>query len=177
MIISEIKNLQIEQSVLATLMTVANSYSEVESKLSEEDFFANRHKLIFKAIVDLDSKNSPYDVVLVNQYLENHNLSEQSGGEQYLMSLMSDAPSNFFNLESYVEKLKDLTVCRKVEIEALDVLRKARNLTVSRGDLVLNAQASFAEINTEAETESLVHIMMLHHKPLGISKRKWKLPY
>jgi replicative DNA helicase len=82
MIISEIKNLQIEQSVLATLMTVANSYSEVESKLSEEDFFANRHKLIFKAIVDLDSKNSPYDVVLVNQYLENHNLSEQSGADQ-----------------------------------------------------------------------------------------------
>ena len=107
MIISEIKNLQIEQSVLATLMTVANSYSEVESKLSEEDFFANRHKLIFKAIVDLDSKNSPYDVVLVNQYLENHNLSEQSGGEQYLIKIMSDAPSSFFNLESYVEKLKD----------------------------------------------------------------------
>ena len=172
MIISEIKNLQIEQSVLATLMTVANSYSEVESKLSEEDFFANRHKLIFKAIVDLDSKNSPYDVVLVNQYLENHNLSEQSGGEQYLMSLMSDAPSNFFNLESYVEKLKDLTVCRKVEIEALDVLRKARNLTVSRGDLVLNAQASFAEINTEAETESLVHIHDAASQTFGYLKEK-----
>ncbi len=158
MIISEIKNIQIEQSVLATLMTVANSYSEVESKLSEEDFFANRHKLIFKAIVDLDSKDSPYDVVLVNQYLENHNLSEQSGGEQYLIKIMSDAPSNFFNLESYVEKLKDLTTCRKVEIEALDVLRKARNLTVSRGDLVLNAQTAFAEINTEQASENLFHI-------------------
>lgn len=172
MIISEIKNIQIEQSVLATLMTVANSYSEIESKLSEEDFFANRHKLIFKAIVELDSKNSPCDVVLVNQYLENHNLSEQSGGEQYLMKLMSDAPSNFFNLESYVEKLKDLTVCRKVEIEALDVLRKARNLTVSRGDLVLNAQASFAEINTEAETESLVHIHDAASQTFGYLKEK-----
>jgi replicative DNA helicase len=172
MIISEIKNIQIEQSVLATLMTVANSYSEIESKLSEEDFFANRHKLIFKAIVELDSKNSPYDVVLVNQYLENHNLSEQSGGEQYLIKIMSDAPSNFFNLESYVEKLKDLTVCRKVEIEALDVLRKARNLTVSRGDLVLNAQASFAEINTEAETESLVHIHDAASQTFGYLKEK-----
>ena len=55
-----IHNLQIEQAVLAALMTVSSSYSQVENLLTEEDFHATRHKLIFQAIVDLDSKNSPY---------------------------------------------------------------------------------------------------------------------
>ena len=153
-----IHNLQIEQAVLAALMTVAGSYAQVESLLTEQDFHATRHKLIFNAIVDLDSKNSPYDAVLVNQWLEMHNYSEASGGEKYLMQLMSDAPSSFYNLQSYAEKLKDFTACRQVEAEALKVIQQARHLTISRGELVQNAQAAFADLNTESGSESLFHI-------------------
>lgn len=153
-----IHNIQIEQAVLAALMTVAGSYAQVESLLTEQDFHATRHKLIFKAIVDLDSKNSPYDAVLVNQWLEIRNYGEASGGEKYLMQLMSDAPSSFYNLVSYAEKLKDSTTCRQVETEALKIIQQARNLTVSRGELAHYAQAAFADLNTESGSESLFHI-------------------
>ena len=153
-----IHNLQIEQAVLAALMTVAESYAQVESLLTEQDFHATRHRLIFNAIVDLDSKNSPYDAVLVNQWLEMRNYSEASGGEKYLMQLMSDAPSSFYNLQSYVEKLKDFTACRQVEAEALKVIQQARHLTISRGELVHNAQVAFADLNTESGSEFLFHI-------------------
>jgi replicative DNA helicase len=153
-----IHNLQIEQAVLAALMTVAGSYAQVESLLTEQDFHATRHKLIFNAIVDLDAKNSPYDAVLVNEWLEMRNHGEASGGEKYLMQLMSDAPSSFYNLQSYVEKLKDFTACRQVEAEALKVIQQARHLTISRGELVQNAQAAFADLNTESGSESLFHI-------------------
>lgn len=153
-----IHNLQIEQAVLAALMTVSNSYSQVENLLTEEDFHATRHKLIFQAIVDLDSKNSPYDAVLVNQWLEMRNYSEAAGGEQYIMQILGDAPSSFYNLVSYAEKLKDLTTCRQVEAEAMKVINHARNLTVSRGELVQNAQTAFADLNTETGSESLFHI-------------------
>lgn len=139
-------------------MTVSGSYAQVESLLTEQDFHATRHKLIFNAIVDLDSKNSPYDAVLVNQWLEIRNHSEASGGEKYLMELMSDAPSSFYNLVSYAEKLKDSTICRQVETEALKVIQQARHLTISRGELVHNAQAAFADLNTESGSESLFHI-------------------
>ena len=158
MINTTIHNLQIEQAVLAALMTVANSYAQVESLLTEDDFHATRHKLIFQAVMDLDSKNSPYDAVLVHQWLEMHGFGEASGGDKYIMQVLGDAPSSFYNLLSYAEKLKDLTTCRKVESEAQKVIQNARSLTVSRGDLVLNAQTAFAEINTEQSTESLFHI-------------------
>ncbi|ENN6006135.1 MULTISPECIES: replicative DNA helicase [Acinetobacter calcoaceticus/baumannii complex] len=153
-----IHNLQIEQAVLAALMTVAGSYAQVENLLSENDFYATRHKLIFSAIVDLDEKDFPYDAVLVNQWLEMRNYSETSGGEKYLIQLMNDAPSSFYNLQSYAEKLKDLTVCRQVEAEAIKVINQARHLTVNRGELVQNAQTAFAKLNTESGSESLFHI-------------------
>ena len=158
MINTTIHNLQIEQAVLAALMTVANSYAQVENLLTEDDFHATRHKLIFQAVMDLDSKNSPYDAVLVHQWLEMHGFGEASGGDKYIMQILGDAPSSFYNLLSYAEKLKDFTICRKVESEAQKVIQNARSLTVSRGDLVLNAQTAFAEINTEQSTESLFHI-------------------
>ncbi|WP_336013074.1 replicative DNA helicase [Acinetobacter calcoaceticus] len=153
-----IHNLQIEQAVLAALMTVAGSYAQVENLLSENDFYATRHKLIFSAIVDLDEKDSPYDAVLVNQWLEMRNYGEASGGEKYLIQLMNDAPSSFYNLQSYAEKLKDLTICRQVEAEAMKVIQQARHLTVNRGELVQNAQTAFANLNTESGSESLFHI-------------------
>ncbi|MPW44087.1 replicative DNA helicase [Acinetobacter guerrae] len=153
-----IHNIQIEQAVLAALMTVTGSYDQIENLLSENDFYATRHKLIFSAIVDLDAHNSPYDLILVNQWLETRKYGEASGGEKYLMQLMSDAPSSFYNLQSYAEKLKDLTACRQVETEALKIIQQARQLTVTRGELVQNAQTVFANLNTETASESLFHI-------------------
>lgn len=158
MINTEIHSMQIEQAVLAALMTVSESFAQVENLLTEDDFHATRHKLIFKAVVDLDSKNSPYDAVLINQWIETHGFSGAVGGEKYLMQILGDAPSSFYNLISYAEKLKDLTACRKVESVAQKIILNARSLTVSRGDLVFNAQTAFAEINTEQSTESLFHI-------------------
>lgn len=155
---TQIYNLQIEQAVLAALMTVAESFAQVENVLTEEDFHATRHKLIYKAIAELDTQNSPYDAVLVQQWLESHNYGEASGGEQYLTQIMQDAPSSFYNLVSYAEKLKDLTACRKVETAAYKIINQAKNLTVSRGELVENAQTLFAEINTDQASESLFHI-------------------
>jgi replicative DNA helicase len=158
MLNTKIHNLQIEQAILAALMTVAESYKHVENLLTDEDFHATRHKAIFKAVTELDAKNSPYDAVMVNEWLTSHNLAEQSGGEEYLMQVMREAPSSFYNMVSYAEKLKDFTTCRKVEAEAYKIITKAQNLTVSRGELVLEAQSVFADINTEQASESLFHI-------------------
>lgn len=158
MLETTIHDMQIEQAVLAALMTVSGCYAQVENLLTEDDFHATRHKIIFKAVADLDAKNSPYDAVLVNQWIQAHGFNEVSGGEKYLMQVLGDAPSSFYNLISYAEKLKDFTTSRQVEAKAQKIILNARSLTVSRGDLVLNAQTAFAEISTEQGSESLFHI-------------------
>ena len=158
MLNTQIHNVQIEQAVLAALMTVADSYSSVENTLTENDFYATRHKTIFKAITSLDQQNSPYDAVLVHEWLLSNKLSEPAGGEQYLLQVMQEAPSSFYNLVSYAEKLKDLSVGRQVELTAFNIMQKARNSSSNAGDLVQEAQDTFAQINTEHGSESLFHI-------------------
>ena len=62
-------NLSMEQAVLAALMTVSESWESISELLNENDFYAVRHRLIFRAISHLASTNMPYDAVLVDDWL------------------------------------------------------------------------------------------------------------
>lgn len=118
-------NLAIEQAVLAALMTVAESFEQVNDLLKENDFYATRHKYIFRAIEKLAQENSPYDAVLVNDWLLKQNLLEAIGGEEYLMQLMADSPSSFYNLETYASKIKEFSTLRSMIKVSSDILQNA----------------------------------------------------
>lgn len=75
--------------------------------LTENDFYATRHKYIFRGIEQLSKENSPYDAVLVHDWLIKQNLLDAVGGEEYLMQLMADSPSSFYNLKPMRVKLKN----------------------------------------------------------------------
>ncbi len=126
----EIHNNSIEQCVLAALMTVQNSLETVMNDLDENCFFATRHQEIYKAITDLASENKPYDVVFVEQKLNEKNSLVGVTPAEYLMTLMSEAPSSFYNLESYVAELNKLKAHREVEKMGRSIQELARDLTV-----------------------------------------------
>ena len=126
----EIHNNSIEQCVLAALMTVQNSLETVMNDLDESCFFATRHQEIYRAITDLANENKPYDVVFVEQKLNEKNSLVGVTPAEYLMTLMSDAPSSFYNLESYVAELNKLKAHREVEKMGRSIQELARDLTV-----------------------------------------------
>lgn len=126
----EIHNNSIEQCVLAALMTVQNSLETVMNDLDESCFFATRHQEIYKAITDLANENKPYDVVFVEQKLNEKNSLVGVTPAEYLMALMSEAPSSFYNLESYVAELNKLKAHREVEKMGRSIQEVARDLTV-----------------------------------------------
>lgn len=118
-------NLAIEQAVLAALMTVAESFEQVSDVLNENDFYAARHKYIFRAIQQLVNESSPYDVVLVNDWLIKQNLLDAAGGEEYLMQLMADSPSSFYNLGTYATKIKEFSTLRNMIKVSTEILQSA----------------------------------------------------
>lgn len=118
-------NLQMEQGVLVALMTVADSFSKINDILTEDDFYATRHKYIFRAINHLEQANEPYDSLLVHDWLSQQNLLQAAGGEEYLIQLMRDAPSNFYNLESYATKIKDFATLRNMISVSSEILQNA----------------------------------------------------
>ncbi len=118
-------SLSIEQAILAAFMTVAGSFDDVGDILQENDFYATRHKYIFRAIQVLAKEGSPYDVLLVKDWLVQQNLFEASGGEDYLVQLMTDSPTSFYNLETYATKIKEFSTLRNMIKVGTDLLQSA----------------------------------------------------
>ncbi|MGQ8310341.1 DnaB-like helicase N-terminal domain-containing protein, partial [Acinetobacter baumannii] len=66
-------------------------------------------------IADLANENKPYDFVMVEQQLKQKNVIHLMGGSEYLLQMSSEAPSSFYNLESYVAELNKFKAHREVE--------------------------------------------------------------
>ncbi|NNP70955.1 DnaB-like helicase C-terminal domain-containing protein [Acinetobacter sp. Ac_5812] len=127
---SHIHNIPMEQAVLTALMTVANSFDVVSNDLDEECFFPERHKQIFKAIAELANESKPYDFVMVEQQLKQKNVIHLMGGSEYLLQMSSEAPSSFYNLESYTAELNKFKAHREVEKMGESIAQISQDLTI-----------------------------------------------
>lgn len=145
-------NIMMEQSVIAALLTVTDSFEQVSDIINEDDFYATRHKYIFRAIASLSNNQQPYDAVLVNDWLLSNNLSEQSGGEKYLMDIFADSPSSFYNIESYATKIKEAATLRNMIGVGQEIIK---NCAATQGRPV-------NEILDQAET-ALFNVAEQHH--------------
>lgn len=137
---TEIFNLSVEQNVLMALATTANSLETVSNDLTQDHFFAERHKVIYGAMCKLSEQSKPYDLVFISQYLSNHKQLESVGGEEYLAQL-SQASGNSHHLEYFVAELGKLKAHREVERIGLAIAEKAKDMTVQ--DIYLEAEGLF----------------------------------
>ncbi|WP_151746342.1 replicative DNA helicase [Acinetobacter soli] len=148
---SSIHNIQMEQCVLAALMTVENSFEVVSGDLDEDCFFPDRHKQIFKAISYLATECKPYDAVMVEQQLKQNEVLHLIGGEDYLLTIMRDSPSSFYNLSTYAAELNKFKAHREVEHIGNSIAMVAQDLTIP--DVHVAAEALLDGSNTSEKAE------------------------
>jgi replicative DNA helicase len=97
-----------EQSVLGGLMLVPNALSRIADLLDKSgaDFYRRDHQLIYRAIVELDAANRPYDAVTLGEWFDGQGLGEEVAGGSYLIELASTVPSAA-NIRAYAEIVAD----------------------------------------------------------------------
>ncbi|EPJ9221075.1 replicative DNA helicase, partial [Acinetobacter baumannii] len=134
-----------EQCVLAALMTTALSLETIGQELDVECFYSDRHQQIYKAIVELSESNCPYDVVMVSNHLKGKNVLHLMGGEEYLIQLMQDAPSSFYNAESYITQLNKLKTHRRIEQIGLRIAAMAKDTTLP--DVFVEAENLLGQVD------------------------------
>ena len=87
-------NIEMERSLLASLMSINDSFANIEHLISAEDFYGERHKRIFEAISHLARVNEPYDSIMVHDYLSRVGQLTAAGGEEYLITI-NQSTANF----------------------------------------------------------------------------------
>jgi len=105
-----------EQAVLGGLMLDEHAWERIADKLDEEDFYRRDHRLIFRAIGDLASKNQPCDAVTLGEWFESNASADEVGGVAYVIQLANTTPSAA-NILAYAGIVREKSVLRQL-IEA-----------------------------------------------------------
>jgi len=89
------QNLDAEESVLGALMVSQAAFNPVmvDVKLDAEDFYRERHRVIFRAIRTLDERHEPIDALTVSELLRQTGELEEAGGEDAVSHLASTVPA------------------------------------------------------------------------------------
>lgn len=117
-------NMDIERALLASLMSIDDSFEKIDGIVKAEDFYGERHRQIFNAINHLSRVNQPYDTLMVHDFLSQQNLLAMAGGEEYLMQI-NQSPATLFNLIPYAERVREFSVYRQLIKSANTMLNLA----------------------------------------------------
>ena len=123
------QSLPSEQAVLGSLMLRKEGMHEVEDVLTPDSFYAEKHKIIFNAMLELNRKNDPIDMLSLSTKLSEQKNLERIGGNQYLAEIVNTVPSST-NVRHYAEIVQKKYVLRSL-IEAADYVSE---LAFNEGD-------------------------------------------
>ncbi len=85
----------------------------LEGSLQPEHFYIEANQRIFAAMLDLSAQGQPVDSLTLKDQLQKRNLLEASGGESYLVELVSSVPTAA-NVRHYAEIIRDRAALRDI---------------------------------------------------------------
>lgn len=115
-----------EQSIIGGLMLENQVWDKISTKVCEADFYRTEHRILYRAIVALASKNHPFDVVTLLDTLKSNNDLDDAGGEAYLFELANNTPS-VANVTAYADIVREKSVQRQLIAVSTDIADSAYN--------------------------------------------------
>ena len=109
------QNIEVEESVLGAMLVAQGALTRVidEVKLKQEDFYLDKHQVIFGAIHDLYAASKPVDELSVVESLTQHGRIEDGGGKLYVSELAAKVPAAG-NAKHYAEIVQQNSLLRRL---------------------------------------------------------------
>ena len=155
------QSLEAEQSVIGSMIIDKSAIAKALEKLKEEDFYRDGHKVIFKAIRDMFSKDMAVDLVTLLEYLKSTDTLEKAGGVTYITEVSSSVITTA-NLEAYIKIVEDKSLLRKLIKSATNIIEESYNKQDKVDDVLDLAQKrifDLAEKQGSSDYEPLSNVL------------------
>src|SRR3989338_425851 len=96
------QNTEAESALLGSIMLRPEAINEIIDFVHADSFYSERHRIIFKTMMELFSKNTPIDLLSISSRLGEKNMLEQVGGASFLAEIVQGVPSST-NAKHYSE--------------------------------------------------------------------------
>ncbi len=150
-------HIEAEQSILGALLIDRNSLSEVSGRLKSEEFYLEKHKEIYEAIVSLYEDSLPVDIVTVSDALLRRGTLEKVGDLDYIAQLANNIPTTA-NVMHYVDIVQDKALLRKLIQVSGDIMDTAYQGATEAVEVLNQAEKSVFDISQGMNRTGLEHI-------------------
>ncbi len=149
-------SLEAEQALLGCLLLDTRIQLEIGALLKEEDFFAESHKHIFHAMLEIIGANQPVDMVTLSDVLEKSGTLTQAGGIEYIAQLTNVIPSSA-NYHRYLDIVTRDSLLRKLILGSASIISECTS-SMDKNTALAYAEKIVYDISNQADTSEIVQI-------------------
>ena len=144
------QNLEAEGSVLGAMMVSEGAIAPVilDVRLHDEDFYRERHRIVFRAITGLYEQGEPVDALTVSEYLAQHGELAEAGGKEAVSELASTVPVPG-NARHYAQIVKQNALLRRLLTTSQQIQKSVHDREGQPDQLVERAESLLFKVAHE----------------------------
>jgi replicative DNA helicase len=148
-------NVYAERMVLGSILLNESAFVSVASIVRTEDFSLDKHRLIFKRMLELNGRGEKIDRVTLANELVRHNELETVDGLPYLAGLDEGLPE-LPNLESYARIVKEKSLLRQMIFTAQAAIHRCMLEEDEPHRILAATEEDFLKLGEASVKESLL---------------------
>src|SRR3954471_7811053 len=148
------QNLEAEESVLGAMMVSEKAVEMViiDERLPDEDFYRERHRIVYKTIKSLNSRGEPVDALTVTELLTQTGELAEAGGRDAVVQLASTTPAPL-NAGHYARIVRQNALLRRLLEAARKIESSVHQREAEPRELVERAESMLFKVAHEERAE------------------------
>ncbi len=138
-------DIEAEQAVLGCMITDKDAVIAAVESITEEDFYREDNKLIYKAILNLYNRAEPIDIITLKSELSSMGKFDAIGGLEYLAELPEKVPTTS-NVDKYIKIVEEKATLRTLIRTANDIITAGYDPTQEPENIMDNAEKKIFNI-------------------------------
>jgi replicative DNA helicase len=160
-------NLEAEQSVLGAILLSDRAMYRlvIDDGLRPDHFYRERHRAVYRAMLDLYGRAEPVDAITVTEHLRQAGELDQLGGPSAVQALVgvAEAPGN---VRHYAQIVRDNSLLRRLLTTAYEIQASVTTREGEARTLVERAEKAMLEVAQDDRQKDFQRIADVLHREL-----------
>lgn len=151
------QNSDAEASLLGAVLIDSDAIVKIADLVKPEDFYEERHRRIYEAILQLYEKRSPIDVLTLSDQLKGTGFLEPVGGASYLTQLTNFVPTAA-HVENYAEIVAQKSLRRRLIRASQDIIDLGHDESRNLQELIEEAETKLFNVSQQHVKQDIVSL-------------------
>lgn len=145
-------NLDAELAVLGSILIDSDALVRLAITLKPEDFFLKKNHLVYEAMMALNTKGAPIDILTLSDELERAGKLDDIGGTSFLMQLINDTPSSI-HAQYYGNIVEEMSSRRKLIDAHTKAVQRLHDINTPLSDTISKTEDAIFKASPVARSE------------------------